>query len=117
MSDGGAQTSAQGDNEHGATAGRRTGSRRRSHTSGTAASEVVDSGEQRARKVERQSTALSPTRRLLTLPQAATYLGLSPWTVRDLVWKARLPVVRLTRKLLFDLQDLDRLIARVKDRS
>jgi excisionase family DNA binding protein len=54
------------------------------------------------------------TRRLLTLPEAAMYLGLSPWTVRDLTWKGRLPVVRITRKLLFDLRDLDELIDQEK---
>ena len=46
----------------------------------------------------------------MTLAQAACYLGISPWTVRELVWKERLPVVRLTRKLHFDLRDLDRFI-------
>ena len=46
----------------------------------------------------------------MTLTQAACYLGISPWTVRELVWKERLPVVRLTRKLHFDLRDLDRFI-------
>jgi excisionase family DNA binding protein len=53
-------------------------------------------------------------RRLLTLPEAATYLGLSPWTVRELTGKGRLPVVRITRKLLFDLRDLDALIEQEK---
>jgi excisionase family DNA binding protein len=54
------------------------------------------------------------TRRLLSLPEAASYLGLSTWTVRELTWKGRLPVVRITRKLLFDLQDLDALIDQEK---
>jgi excisionase family DNA binding protein len=53
-------------------------------------------------------------RRLLSLPEAAEYLGLSPWTVRELAGKGRLPCVRITRKLLFDLRDLDALIDREK---
>ena len=53
-------------------------------------------------------------RRLLTLPEASEYLGLSPWTVRELTYKGTLPVVRLTRKLLFDLRDLERLIETAK---
>ena len=53
-------------------------------------------------------------RRLLSLPETAAYLGLSPWTIRELTWKGRLPVVRITRKLLFDLRDLDALIDREK---
>ena len=52
----------------------------------------------------------STRHRLLSLPEAAEYLALSPWTVRDLAGKGRLPVVRITRKLLFDLKDLDALI-------
>jgi excisionase family DNA binding protein len=51
----------------------------------------------------------------LTLKETAAYLGVSPWTVRDLVWKGKLPVVRLTRRLLFDKRDVDRLIDVSKD--
>ncbi len=59
--------------------------------------------------------------RLLTLEQAASYLGLSPYTVRTLEWRGVLSRVRLPdgrggeiRKLLFDLRDLDRLVDRSK---
>jgi hypothetical protein len=55
--------------------------------------------------------------RLLDLEAAATYLGVSPWTVRDLEAAGVLPRVRVPlpggrelRKLLFDKADLDRLI-------
>ena len=53
----------------------------------------------------------------MTLPEAAAYLSLSPWSVRELTWKGTLPVVRLTRRLLFDLRDLDRLIDGAKAKS
>jgi len=72
--------------------------------------------------------------RLLDLYQAATYTGLSYWTLRDYVADGVLPVVKLpggrqrsrggivtrkagdgsTRKILIDREDLDRLIARSK---
>jgi excisionase family DNA binding protein len=55
-------------------------------------------------------------RRLFALPEAAAYLGLSPWTVRSLQWKGKLPRVDLGRKLLFDRADLDALIERQKER-
>jgi hypothetical protein len=42
-------------------------------------------------------------------------LGVSPWTVRELEWKGKLPRVRISRRLLFDRSDLDRLIEREKD--
>jgi hypothetical protein len=62
------------------------------------------------------------TPRLFDLEDAATYLGLSPWTVRELEAKQVLPRVRIPlpgggelRKLLFDRADLDRLIEAWKD--
>lgn len=61
--------------------------------------------------------------RLLDLPAAAAYLGVSPWTVRDLDAAGVVPRVRIPlpgsgelRKLLFDRADLDRLIELWKDR-
>jgi hypothetical protein len=55
--------------------------------------------------------------RLLDLAEAAAYLGVSPWTVRDLeaagtINRVRvpLPAGRELRKLLFDKFDLDQLI-------
>jgi hypothetical protein len=62
------------------------------------------------------------TPRLLDLEAAATYLSVSPWTIRDLEAKGVLPRVRVPlpgggelRKLLFDKADLDRLIGVWKD--
>jgi hypothetical protein len=56
--------------------------------------------------------------RLLDLVATAAYLGVSPWTVRDLeaagtLHRVRVPLAggRELRKLLFDVADLDRLIA------
>jgi excisionase family DNA binding protein len=46
---------------------------------------------------------------------AAVYLGkISHWTVRELVWSGALPEVRIGRRLLFDVRDLDELIERSK---
>ena len=57
------------------------------------------------------------TPRLLSLRAAANYLGVSPWTVRDLEAKRVLKRVTVPlpggtelRKLLFDKLELDRLI-------
>jgi helix-turn-helix protein len=61
-------------------------------------------------------------RRLLNLEDAAAYLGVSPWTVRDLdaagvLSRVRVPLPhgRELRKLLFDRAELDRLIEAWKD--
>ena len=62
--------------------------------------------------------------RLLDLEATAAYLGIKPWTVRELEWKGILPRVRIPngkggdlRKVLFDKHDLDLLIQRWKDRE
>jgi hypothetical protein len=64
--------------------------------------------------------ALTP--RLLDLDAAASYLSMSPWTIRELEAKGVLPRVRVPlphggelRKLLFDKADLDRLITAWKE--
>jgi excisionase family DNA binding protein len=49
-----------------------------------------------------------------TLAEAARYLGLSPWTVRELIWRGVLHRVRLSRKILLDQRDLDTLIEMYK---
>lgn len=65
------------------------------------------------------ATSLGPPaagpQRLLTLPQAAKYLGLSVWTIRELIWRGVLPRVRLSRKILLDQRDLDAAIEASKD--
>lgn len=56
-------------------------------------------------------------KRLYSIQEAADYLALSTWTVRELIWKGELPHVRLGRRILLDLQDLDALIAHNKIRE
>ena len=62
--------------------------------------------------------------RLLDLEGAASYLAVSPWTIRDLEAQGILPRVRIPlpgdgelRKILFDRADLDALIERSKERT
>jgi hypothetical protein len=67
--------------------------------------------------------ALCPlTPRLMNVSTAALYLGVSPWTVRDLeaagvLRRVRVPLPgrRELRRLLFDKDDLDHLVAAWKD--
>jgi excisionase family DNA binding protein len=69
----------------------------------------------------------APVSRLLRLTEAASYLSVSYWTVRDLVARGAIPPVRLPgpgardgrtlRRVLLDRRDLDRLIENNKDRS
>jgi hypothetical protein len=58
----------------------------------------------------------SPGRRLVSLVDAAEILGLSVASVRRLVWSGRLHIVKLNRRVLVDVKDLERLIDQAKDR-
>jgi excisionase family DNA binding protein len=54
-------------------------------------------------------------RRLLSLDEAARYLGLgSRWAVRRLVVNGALPVVKIAGKWRLDVEDLDKLISAKK---
>ena len=55
--------------------------------------------------------------RLFSVREAGRYLSLSHWTVREMVWRGELPEVRIGRRLLVDVRDLDELIQRSKRRE
>lgn len=52
------------------------------------------------------------TRRLLTVPECAEYLGITPNAVYHRVSRKQLPVTRLDGRVMFDVRQLDRLIER-----
>jgi excisionase family DNA binding protein len=59
-------------------------------------------------------TALAelPTRRLLSYPEAAAYLGVPVGTLRSMVSRRQVAHVRLSARVVkFDLADLDAMIA------
>jgi excisionase family DNA binding protein len=60
---------------------------------------------------------MGPARRLVGLEEAAAVLGISIWTVREMVYRRDLRVVKLprVRRFLLDLRDLEALIAAGKD--
>jgi len=63
-------------------------------------------------------TVDAPTnaRRLLSVKEAAEYLGgISVWTVRSLGWSGEICQVRIGRRVLYDRQDLDRFIESQKE--
>jgi hypothetical protein len=53
-----------------------------------------------------------PSPRLLPLKQAAAYLGLTVWGMRERIWAGQIPVVQFPggRKQYIDLQDLEAFI-------
>ncbi len=54
--------------------------------------------------------------RLLTVKDAATYLGRSVPSIRELIWGGSLPIVRVGRRIHLDLFDLDKWIEQNKTR-
>ena len=58
------------------------------------------------------SNATGP--RLLSQQDAAHYLGISYWTVRDLIFRRELPWVKIGRRILVDRMDLDAYLDRSK---
>jgi excisionase family DNA binding protein len=52
----------------------------------------------------------APGARLLSVEQAATYLGATVWFMRKLAWGKKIAFVHLGHRLLFDVKDLDNFI-------
>jgi len=65
----------------------------------------------------RPQNGAATEQRLLTIPEAARYLGCTVWSVRDLIWKGDLPYTRFGKRFQVDIRDLDALIEREKRRE
>lgn len=55
--------------------------------------------------------------RLLSQQEAAAYLGISYWTLRDLTFRGEVPHVKIGRRILVDRLDLDTYLDRIKIRQ
>lgn len=101
------------------------------HSPGTVPPETVERQGRNGHRPDRESVALGWPR-LLSVDQAAAYLGVSFWTVREFVNDGSIPTVRLprprtdrmrkrqpvndtVRRLLIDRADLDALVERWKE--
>ncbi len=58
-----------------------------------------------------------PGQRLFDVQQAGVFLGVSPWTVRNLIWAADLPHVKVGRLIRVDLRDLETYVARHRQQT
>jgi hypothetical protein len=52
--------------------------------------------------------------RLLSVGDAAHYLGRTECAIRNLIWAAKVPYVRIDRRIFLDIQDLDEFIEQHK---
>lgn len=60
--------------------------------------------------IGKRGKAERPRKRLYSIPEAGEYLGRTPWAIREMIWKGKLPAVRDGRRILLDIHDLDRFI-------
>ncbi len=51
---------------------------------------------------------------LMTVEEAARFLGLSVWTIRRWIFQRRIPYVKLGRAVRIDREDLDALVERAR---
>jgi len=60
---------------------------------------------------------MAEEKRLISVEDAARYLGVQKSTVYSWAWRRKIPSVKMGRRLLFDQEDLDRMIAAGKRRE
>ncbi len=53
-------------------------------------------------------------RRLLTVKEAAAYLGTTPRTLYSMVWRKQIVFVKIGRSVRFDIRDLEAIIQQSK---
>lgn len=72
----------------------------------------------KTKKKEAQRISNPITPQLLSLKDAAQYLGLSPWALRERVWQGTIPFVRFPggKKQYFHVKDLESFIEENKAR-
>ena len=53
-------------------------------------------------------------KRLYTLNEAAHYLGRTLWSMRELIWAGKIPIVRDGKRIFVDISDLDSYVTKNK---
>ncbi len=61
-----------------------------------------------------QGISVPLPKRLYTLPEAAKYLGRSVWSMRELIWKGSILIVREGKRIFVDINDLELYVTKHK---
>ena len=65
--------------------------------------------------IKREQGISNPlSKRLFTLKEASFYLGRTLWSMRELVWKGSIPIVREGKRIFVDIHDLDLYVSKHK---
>ena len=54
-------------------------------------------------------------KRLYTIKEAGYYMGRTLWSMRELVWAGKLPIVRSGKRIFIDMKDMDNYIDKNKE--
>lgn len=92
------------------------------HSPGTAESQPAETKGHRTRARVGSTSARPPKaptlpQRLHSIEDSARYLGVSTWTLREMIWRNDLPHVKIGRRQFLDIRDLDQFIERAKVRE
>jgi len=66
---------------------------------------------------EKKDRSINPGQRLLDIYQAANYIGVTHWTVRESINNGTIPYVKILKRKMIDKNDLDRIISQNKYRG
>src|SRR5262245_14266207 len=88
------------------------------HSPGTGEMQALGKAKVAKQSKDPKSPALAFAPRLLNIVAAGHYLGISPWSVRELIWAGKLPITKIPRidgsgamnRVLIDRIDLDHYI-------
>jgi hypothetical protein len=61
-------------------------------------------------KSSKNNGVFTGNKRLYNLKEASTYLGRSVWSVRELIWAGKIPLVRDRRRIFIDILDLEKFV-------
>jgi excisionase family DNA binding protein len=57
---------------------------------------------------DREMVATVPSKRWLSIPEAAAYLSVVAYTIRSAIWSGELLYIRAGKRIIVDRTDLDR---------
>ena len=61
-------------------------------------------------KTSKDQKIFAGNKRLYNLKEASVYLGRSVWSVRELIWAGKIPVVRDGRRIFIGILDLEKFV-------
>ncbi len=61
-------------------------------------------------KSSKDQRIFAGNKRLYNLKEASPYFGRSVWSMRELIWAGKIPIVRDGRRIFVDILDLEKFV-------